>query len=164
MANHEERFFQGDRTVPHTQRAAYSTLALSVIEDALDAVKDEADEEALAWIQNPHTGALTLSECAAATPRGVDAVQREAQRRLVTYHDEDDPIEHDEVGSLSVLDEHRIEWVSKKRAAETFGVSLSMIQTRIETGEVQSVLAPRSEGSGYTARYVPLSSIRALFG
>lgn len=164
MANHEEMYFQGTRSVPHTQRGAYSTLALSVIEDALDAVKDDADEEALAWIRDPHTGALSLSQCAAATPRGVDAVQREAERRLAVYHDEDDPIEHDEVGSLSVLAAHRIEWVSKKRAAEQFGVSLSMIQTRIETGEVQSVLAPRSEGSGYTARYVPLSAIRALFG
>ena len=136
-----------------------------MIERALDDIEKEADPDALDWIADPTTGRLPLEvACEAAGPEvNVTAVQEEARKRLEIHYADPDPLEHDEVGSLQVLVDHELTWMSKRDATERFGVTMSMIQHRITNGTFDSVRAPKSRETDLPVRYVPLGQLEGEF-
>lgn len=150
---------------PHTQKRGRMQLALTVIERALDAIEDEADEDALQWISDPTTGRLPLEDAcsAAGDAANVAAVQEEARERLAIFYADDDPLEHDEVDDLQVLKDHALTWITKREGTNRFGVTMSMIQHRLENGTFDSVRAPKSFESDLPVRYVPVRDLQQAF-
>lgn len=137
-------------------------LALTVIEEALDAIENEGDEEALRWIKEPDTGRLTLKAACRVAGESVTAVQDEARNRLRAYLADDDPIEHDRVDDLDTLRDHSERWIRKDAAASHFDVTASVIGGRIARGGLESVLAPKSDDSDLPCRYVLYGQAREL--
>jgi hypothetical protein len=161
---HRRHEVDTSKGTPHTQERARAQLALTVIEDALTAIEKDRDEESLRWVRNPDTGALSLTQACRACNQSVEAVQEEARSRLETYEAAGDPIEHDEVDSLDVLEEHPRHWITKSEARDRFGVTMSQIQYRIEAGRLESVRAPKARDNALPVRYVLAAEIEEVFG
>lgn len=168
MAGKNDETHRHDTTsgVQHTQDLACSTLALTIIKDALDDIERNGDRDARRWMRNPDGDyPLPLRAACNAAGQSVEAVQDEARSRLKMHLEPDDPLKHDHVDDLQVLRDHEITWISKREATERFeGVTMSMIGYRLENGIFESVLAPKDEDTSMPVRYVPLSKVRALFG
>jgi len=161
---HREHEVNISNGTPHTQERARAQLALTTIETALTAIERDGDETSLRWIREPDTGALSLTQACRACNQSVEAVQEEARSRLETYEAAGDPIAHDEVGDLDVLEEHPRQWISKSDATEQLGVTKSQLSYRIRKGELESVLAPKSRENALTVRYVLAGEVEEMYG
>jgi len=138
-------------------------FALTVIDRALDDIEHEGDEEALRWVREPDTGGLSLKAACRVAGVSVGAVQSEARERLGIYYADDDPIAHDRIDDPQTLLDHEQPWIRLDAAAERWGVSESVIGGAVSRGQLESVLAPKSDDHARPVRYVLFEEARQAF-